>query len=69
MSPINWDFEKTLDTQITREQKRIWEEFLNWLRMKVIETKWDFKADWHWRISSNKDVVRIDSNNKSVTFK
>ena len=45
MSPINWKLDKTLNKQITRGQKTIWENFLKWLRTQEVNTIWDFDTE------------------------
>ena len=38
-SPMQWNFHKNLNSNITKGQKRTWEEFIRWLRLQPIETR------------------------------
>jgi len=69
MSLINWKFDKILNEQITRGQKTIWEKFLKWLRVQEVNTIWDFDAEWHWKISSDREIVQIEQENEKKTYK
>jgi len=48
LSPIRWPMSKNLNAEITRGQKRIWENFIGWLRLREINTEWDFNREWRW---------------------
>ena len=54
---------------MTRSQKTIWETFLRWLSTRRVNTKWDFEADWRWKISVNKEIVSIENRGETKTYK
>ena len=47
----------------------MWEDFLKQIRLKSIETKWDFKVEWHWKMSVDKEVMSIEFENETKTFR
>ena len=69
LSLIHQDFEKILEAPITKGQKKVWNNFIQWLRNQIVETKWDFKAKWRWRITEDQSVVCIKSKGEEKTYK
>ena len=39
VSLIYQDFEKILEAPITKGQKKVWNDFIKWLRNQTVETK------------------------------
>ena len=68
-SPIQWDFNKVLQSEVTKGQRKTWEDFIRWLRTKSIETEWDFEAKWRWEISADREVMSIQTGQEVQTYK
>jgi len=68
-SPINWEFEKITSAPINRVQKTIWNDFIKWMRLQQVETKWDFVAKWKWRITRDESIVVIDDGECKTTYR
>jgi len=56
-SPIKWMMCKNINEGISICQKRLWEEFLAWLRTKTVETIIDFERQWKWTCSEDESVI------------
>ena len=68
-SPINWEFEKIISALINHAQKTIWNDFIKWMRLQQVETKWDFVAKWKWRITRDESIVVIDDGKCKTTYR
>ena len=68
-SPIQWDFNKILQSKVIKGQQKTWEEFIRWLRTKPIETIWDFEVKWRWEISADREVLSIRTGQEVQTYK
>ena len=42
---------------------------MQWLRLQEVNTIWDFDAEWRWKISSDREIVQIEQENKHKTYK
>ena len=40
---------------------------MKWLRLKVFEMKWDFKAERRWKISSNRETVTVENKSEVIS--
>ena len=68
-SPIQWNFKKIMTTPISRYQENTWKEFMRQLRTQNVETKWDFKAEWQWKISDDELIVIIKEGEEEHKYK
>ena len=66
-SQIMWGFLEGIQGNITRYQKRIWEEFIRWISYQNVRTVMDIKPDkWCWMISDCEDYVKMTGNDKNM---
>ena len=68
-SPMQWNFHKNLNSNITKGQKRTWEEFIRWLRLQPIETRWDFKTEWRWKMAVDRQVMSVTEGQNITCYK